>query len=296
MHLEGLRWILDVVDVLLVAFLIYHVFLLVRGTRASQMFLGLAGILALTGLAELAHLSALSWILTSLRTVWLVAFLIIFQPELRRGLSQIGNSWLFRRLIRLEATSHLSEIEDALTNLSRRGLGAILVLERNTGLRGVAETGTVLEATLSAELLETIFTPPSPLHDGAVIVRGNQIVAAGCILPLSQNPNWERSLGTRHRAAVGITEETDALALVVSEENHSISIAEKGNLIRNVDPTSLKGTLSRYAAAATSEEPADGADGDGHGGRREAKPASTASAGAKAASPKPAGTKAEKQA
>jgi diadenylate cyclase len=268
MHLEGFRWILDVVDILLVAFLFYHIFLLVRGTRASQMFLGLAGILALTGLAELAHLSALNWILASLRTVWLVAFLIIFQPELRKALSQIGNSWLFRKLVHLESISHLGEIEDALTNLSRRGLGAIVVLERNTGLRGVAETGTILDAVLSAELLETIFTPPSPLHDGAVIVRGNQIVAAGCILPLSQNPNWERSLGTRHRAAVGLTEETDALCLVVSEETHSISIAEKGNLIRNVDTTSLKGILSRYTLAT----PEESGDGGPMGGGRPAKP------------------------
>ena len=148
----------------------------------------------------------------------------------------------------------MSEIEDAVVNLSRRGLGAIIVLERNTGLRVVAETGTPLDATLSSELIETIFTPPSPLHDGAVIVRGNQIVAAGCILPLSQNPNLERSLGTRHRAAVGLTEETDALCLVVSEETRSISLAERGNLLRNIDPLSLKGILSRYATGAVEEE------------------------------------------
>ena len=130
-----------------------------------------------------------------------------------------------------------------------------MALERNTGLRGIAETGTPLDATLSSELIETIFTPPSPLHDGAVIVRGNQIVAAGCILPLSQNPNFERSLGTRHRAAVGLTEETDALCLVVSEETRAISLAERGNLIRNIDPTELKGILSRYASGEPEQEP-----------------------------------------
>jgi diadenylate cyclase len=258
MHLEEFRWILDVVDILIVAFLFYHVFLLVRGTRAAQMFLGLVGILVLTALAEFARLSALNWLLTSLRTVWVVAFLIIFQPELRKGLSQVGNSWLFRRLVRFEETSRLGEIEDALINLSRKGLGAILVLERNTGLRAFAETGTTLDAALSAELIETIFTPPSPLHDGAVIIRGNQIVAAGCILPLSQNPNWERSLGTRHRAAVGLSEETDALCLIVSEETRSISIAERGNLIRNIDPTSLKGILSRVGAASPEAEAEEG--------------------------------------
>jgi len=167
----------------------------------------------------------------------------------------VGYSGPFRRLFRLHETSHVSEIEDALANLRRRGLGAIIVLERNTGLRGIAETGTPIEATLSSELLETIFTPPSPLHDGAVIVRGNQILAAGCILPLSMNPNFERSLGTRHRAAVGITEETDALCLVASEETRTISLAERGNLIRNIDPTELKGILSRYASGAGPEEP-----------------------------------------
>jgi diadenylate cyclase len=250
----GFRVALDVLDILMVAFLFYHLILLVRGTRAAQMFFGLVTILLLNVLAELAQLSALNWILTSLRTVWVVAFLIIFQPELRKALSLIGNAGPFRRVFRLQETSHVSEIEDAVANLSRRGLGAILVLERNTGLRGVAETGTPLDATLSSELIETIFTPPSPLHDGAVIVRGNQVVAAGCILPLSQNPSLERSLGTRHRAAVGLSEETDALCLVVSEETRNISLAERGNLIRNIDPLSLKGILSRYASGVVEEE------------------------------------------
>ena len=254
MNLHYYRTVLDVLDVLVVAFLFYHVILLVRGTRAAQMFFGLVTILLLNVLAELAQLNALNWILTSLRTVWVVASLIIFQPELRKALSMIGNSGPFRRIFPMAETSHLSEIEDAVVSLSHRGLGAIIVLERNTGLRVVAETGTIIDANLTSELLETIFTPPSPLHDGAVIVHGNHILAAGCILPLSQNPNFERSLGTRHRAAVGLTEETDALCLVVSEETRSISLAERGNLIRNIDPTSLKGILSRYATSGKEEE------------------------------------------
>jgi diadenylate cyclase len=253
MNLHQYRSALDVLDILVVAFLFYHIILLVRGTRAAQMFFGLITIMLLNVLSELVQLNALNWILTSLRTVWVVAFLIIFQPELRKALSMVGNSGPFRRIFRIAETSHLSEIEDAVVSLSRRGLGAIIVLERNTGLRGVSETGTIIDATLSSELIETIFTPPSPLHDGAVIVRGNQILAAGCILPLSQNPNLERSLGTRHRAAVGLTEESDALCLVVSEETRSISLAERGNLIRNIDPNSLKGILSRYAKGAPEE-------------------------------------------
>jgi diadenylate cyclase len=270
MNLHLYRIVLDVVDVLVVAFVFYHIILLVRGTRAAQMLFGLVTILLLNVLAELVQLNALNWILTSLRTVWVVAFLIIFQPELRKALSMIGNIGPFRRIIRVAESSHLSEIEDAVVSLSRRGLGAIIVLERNTGLRAFAETGTILEANLTSELIETIFTPPSPLHDGAVIVHGNQILSAGCILPLTQNPNFERSLGTRHRAAVGLTEETDALCLVVSEETRSISLAERGNLIRNIDPNSLKGILSRYGTEAVEEPesaerpvriPADGSPG-----------------------------------
>lgn len=262
-----LSWIREIADILIVAFLFYHLFLLVRGTRAAQMFLGLVVLLFLSALADLLHLTALNWLLTSLRTVWVVGFLILFQPELRKGLSQIGYTGLFRRLLHLQETSHLSEIEDALAFLSRRGLGAILVIERNDSLRSYAETGTLLEANLSAELLETIFTPPSPLHDGAVIVRGNVIVSAGCILPLSQTPSLDRTLGTRHRAVIGISEETDALAIAVSEETRQISIADGGRMVRNIDPTSLKGILSQFGPGREEreekeereEEPEDGA-------------------------------------
>lgn len=259
--LSSLRWVRDVVDVSIVAILFYHLFLLVRGTRAVQMFLGLIVLLLLSLLAELFQLTALNWLLTSLKTVWVIGFLIIFQPELRKGLSQIGYSKLFHRMLHFEETSRLSEIEDALVFLSRRGVGAILVFERNTSLRPYAETGTVLDAVLSAELLETIFTQPAPLHDGAALIRGNVVVAAGCILPLSQNPALERSLGTRHRAILGISEETDALAIAVSEETRQISIAEGGRLLRNIDPNSLKGILSEFGPGWVvregSEEAAD---------------------------------------
>lgn len=249
-----LAWIREIADVLIVAFLFYHLFLLVRGTRAAQMFLGLVILLVLSALAEVLHLTALNWLLTSLKTVWVVGFLILFQPELRKGLSQIGYTRVFRRLLHLQETSQLSEIEDALAHLARKAQGAILVIERNDSLRSYAETGTLMEANLSAELLETIFTPPSPLHDGAVIVRGNVVVAAGCILPLSQNQNLERSLGTRHRAAIGISEETDALAIAVSEETRQISIADGGKLVRNIDPTSLKGILSQFGPGREERE------------------------------------------
>ena len=251
--LPDIRWALDAIDIVVVSFLIYHLFLLVRGTRAAQMFLGLLAILLLSAAADLLHLSALSWLLASLKTVWVVAFLIIFQPELRRSLSMIGNSKLFRRIFKLQVISNLGEIEDAILNLRRRGIGAILVLERNTGLRGYIETGTLLQSNLSAQLIETIFTPPSPLHDGAVIIRGNEIIAAGCILPLTQSSALDRSLGTRHRAIVGMSEESDALSIAVSEETRQISIAENGRLIRNVDPKELKAVLSQFLSPSERE-------------------------------------------
>ncbi|MCA9727871.1 MAG: diadenylate cyclase CdaA [Candidatus Eisenbacteria bacterium] len=254
MNFQDMRWLLDILDVAIVTFLIYHIFLLVRGTRAAQMFLGLIAILLLSALADLFRLTALNWILASLKTVWVVAFLILFQPELRRGLTMIGHSRLFRRIFRLEEGSHLGEIEDALLNLRKRGLGAIVVLERNTGLRSYIETGTMLESNLSAELLETIFIPPAPLHDGAVIIRGNHVIAAGCILPLSQSMALDRSLGTRHRAILGVSEETDAVAIAVSEETRQIAIAEGGRLIRNVDPTTLKAVLSQFIRAPKERE------------------------------------------
>lgn len=254
MDFRDMRWLLDILDVAIVTFLIYHIFLLVRGTRAAQMFLGLIAILLLSALADLFRLTALNWILASLKTVWVVAFLILFQPELRRGLTMIGHSRLFRRVFRLEEGSHLGEIEDALLNLRKRGLGAIVVLERNTGLRSYIETGTILDSNLSTELLETIFMPPAPLHDGAVIIRGNHIVAAGCILPLSQSMALDRSLGTRHRAILGISEETDAVAIAVSEETRQIAIAEGGRLIRNVDPSTLKAVLAQFIQAPQERE------------------------------------------
>lgn len=267
--LSALHWLREAVDILLVATLFYYLFLLVRGTRAAQMFLGLALLLLISALADFFHLTALEWLMASLRTVWVIGFLILFQPELRRGLSQLGANRRFRGLLRLREGAHLSEIEAAVGRLARRGVGAIIILERSTNLQPFAESGTLLEAHLSAELLETIFTPPSPLHDGAVIVRGNQIVAAGCILPLSQNPMLDRSLGTRHRAILGISEETDAMALAVSEETRQISVAAGGRLVRNVDPNELKAML---AQAAPADEPADDEDDDAADRRAAAVP------------------------
>lgn len=234
------RMLLDVVDVLIVTFILYRVLVLVRGTRAAQMVLGLALIAILSVVAELLDLASLDWLFGSLRTVWVVGFLILFQPELRRGLTHLGQSRLFRGILRVSETASLGEIQKALESMCNKGLGAIIVIERNVGLKSYEETGTRVEAVVTAELIETIFTPPSPLHDGAALIRGNQVVAAGCILPLSQNPMLERALGTRHRAVVGLTEETDAIAIAVSEETRRISVAERGVLHRLASPDELR--------------------------------------------------------
>lgn len=237
------RMLLDIIDVLIVAILCYRVLVLVRGTRAAHMVLGLALLAIVSVLAEVLQLSSLDWLFENLRTVWVIGFLILFQPELRRGLAQLGQRRLFRRIFRVSETASLGEIQRAVESMAQNGRGGILVIERNINLRGYAETGTPMEATLSAELLETIFTPPSPLHDGAAIVRGNQIVAAGCILPLSQNPTLGRTLGTRHLAVIGISEETDAIAIAVSEETRQVSVAERGVLRRLPHPSDLKDYL-----------------------------------------------------
>lgn len=241
LHIE---WLRDAIDILIVAFLFYRLLILVRGTRAAQMFVGLVMIVVLSALAQWLRLSALNWLLTSLRTVWVIAFIVIFQPELRKALGQIGQSRLFNRFVGVEEYGYLAEVQNSVERASRKGLGALIVLERNVGLKNYIETGTRVEATVSAELLETIFTPPSPLHDGAVILRGSQIVAAGCILPLSDNPDLEKTLGTRHRAAVGLSEETDAIIIVVSEETRLISMAEGGHLSRGLEIGDLKSRLS----------------------------------------------------
>ncbi len=247
------RLILEIFDVLIVAYLIYRILLLIRGTRATQMILSLAALAILAVTAEWLQLSSLDWLLSSLKTVWVIGFLILFQPELRKALTQFGQNPLFKQLLRVGEAASLGEVQKALESMSKKGLGGIVVIERNVGLRSYVETGTPIEAVVSAELIETIFTSPSPLHDGAVVIRGNQLVAAGCILPLSQNPSLDRTLGTRHRAIVGLSEETDAIAIAVSEETRRISVAQRGTITRLANPSELRSHLGEMLK---SDEPA----------------------------------------
>jgi diadenylate cyclase len=237
--------LLSVLDIAIVAFIFYRLLLLIRGTRAAQMFFGLAVIAFVALLAEWMRLQALTWIVSSLRTVWVIAFIILFQNELRRALAQIGQARFFHRFTGAKEFAILGEVVRAVEDLRDRKLGAIIVLERMVGLRNYIETGTRLDARVSAELLGTLFTPPSPLHDGAVIISGDQVVASGCILPLSQNPHLAPALGTRHRAALGLAEETDAVVITISEETRNISIAVRGRLHRGLDTSSLRSELSQ---------------------------------------------------
>ena len=232
----------------------YYLFRYIRGTRAAQMFLGLLLILFVSSMAGFLQLDGLNWLISSLKTVWVLAFLIIFQPELRKALAGLGEARLFRSLGRGQEPSALGELVRAAEALAEKRLGALIVVERADNLKTVVETGTLLEAKATVELLVTIFTPPSPLHDGAVVISGNQVQAAGCILPLMQNPRLAHALGTRHRAALGMSDETDAIVVVVSEETGQISIAEGGRLIRAVDPGELRSELGRLLLSEPEKE------------------------------------------
>jgi diadenylate cyclase len=238
-------WLLDVLDIFLVAVLFYRLLILVKGTRSAQMYVGLLVIVLIGLAAREFDLIAVKWIAESLKTVWLIAFVIIFQPELRQALSQFGRTRYFRSFLRGESYGVLGEVLRAVETLAQRRWGALIVIERNVGLRNFVDTGTKLDAKVSAELLVTLFSPGAPLHDGAVVLREDNVVAAACILPLSSNARIAADFGTRHRAALGLSEESDAAVIVVSEENGSISIAFRGHLRSELNEGELRSELSR---------------------------------------------------
>jgi diadenylate cyclase len=248
-------WLLDVLDILLVAILFYRLLILVKGTRSAQMYVGLLVIVLVGIVARELDLIAIRWIVESLKTVWLIAFVILFQPELRHVLALFGRTRYFRSFLRGDNIGFLGETIRAVETLGRRRHGALIVLERNTGLRNFVETGTRLDAKASAELLVTLFSPGSPLHDGAVILREDTVLAASCILPLSTNPRMSEMLGTRHRAALGLSEETDAAVIVVSEQTGGISVAFRGRLKQNLNEGELRSELSRIFRVRSEDEP-----------------------------------------
>ncbi|MBO4884902.1 MAG: diadenylate cyclase CdaA [Clostridia bacterium] len=244
----------NILDVLVVAMAIYYIIKLVRQTRANSVLKGLAVILLLTWISDILELSATNWILRQLINTGVIVLVVLFQPELRRGLEQIGRSNISGGVFNGErkpmSSEHdIQEMIHALTNLSRRKVGALIVIENKTGLNDIIASGTMVDAEISSGLIENIFEPNTPLHDGAVVVRNGRITAAACFLPLSENSSISRELGTRHRAALGISETTDATVLIVSEETGTISMAQEGRLTRYLDAKALSGILTALLAS-----------------------------------------------
>jgi diadenylate cyclase len=239
----------DAVEIGIVAYVLYRVLLLVHGTRAVQMLTGIVVLVVVYGAALVLHFTMIVYLLRLLFTYGALAGVIIFQPELRQALAHLGQSRVTRFLRRLGQSEVADEIVAALERLSQSGIGAIIAVEREMGLGEYVESGSALQAKVSADLLATIFTPYTPLHDGAVVIRGDTVIGAACILPLSQAQITDRSLGTRHRAALGLAEETDAIVLVVSEETSTISVAVDGHLRRSMTLAQIRSLLTGSTAS-----------------------------------------------
>jgi diadenylate cyclase len=230
----------DLLDIAIVSFLIYELLLLIRGTRALQMALGGGFLIALFFVSRWFQLETVNWMIRNLAAYVVFAIIVLFQADIRRALAHFGRAPFFRYLQRASSADEtIEELVVATTTLATRRIGAIIVMERQIGLRNYIEGGIPLDALITYDLLATIFQPGSPLHDGAVIVQGDRIAAAACFLPLSVSPRVSRDLGTRHRAALGLTEENDAIAVVVSEETGSVSLALDGELERGLSADAL---------------------------------------------------------
>jgi diadenylate cyclase len=234
----------DLVEILVVAFLLYRILLVLQRTRARHILLGLVLLVVGYGLARLLDLVLITRLMEYLFQYGAIAALVVFQPELRAALARLGQSRMMRVFQRLEGSRVADEIVDAVERLARARVGAIIAVEQDVGLDEYAETGSPVQARVSAEMIATIFTPYSPLHDGAILISGDVIETAGAILPLTQSSVQDRSLGTRHRAALGLSEETDAVVIVVSEETARVSVAMGGRLERDVEPDRLRQMLT----------------------------------------------------
>jgi diadenylate cyclase len=239
------RW-QDLIDVLIVAYVIYRIALLIRGTRTMQMVLGMVMVGAAFVASQVFGLFTLNWLLNNFLASLFVIVVVIFQSDIRRALTRVGAQSFFGRGAATATAS--DEIATATAWLAARKIGALMVIEQDDALGEVVETGRVVDAKVSPELLETIFMNGSPLHDGAVIIHGDRILAASCLLPLSQNPNVALALGTRHRAAIGMSEDSDAVVLVVSEEDGTISMAQGAVLNRGLEPGQVLAMLRKLPA------------------------------------------------
>ena len=238
----------SILDILAVSYIFYKSYMLIKETRAEQLLKGIIFLIILIPISKLLNLEVLSWILSNTITIGVLSFIIIFQPEIRRALEHIGRSaFNERHLTEDEHTMEkiINEIITAVDNLSKTKTGALIVIERATRLGETISTGVKIDAIVSSQLLENIFVVNTPLHDGATIIRSDRIISAGCFLPLTTNKNVDKSLGTRHRSAIGISENSDAIVVVVSEETGTISLAVNGSLTRNYDKDKLRDILFR---------------------------------------------------
>lgn len=236
----------DVFDILIVAGLCYTLYSFVKGTRAVQVLQGLVLLLVLSFVAQKLDFVTTSWILSISWIIWVLAFIILFQPELRRALTRLGQHKFlsfFQEALEEEA---IDELVKAARILSARRSGALIVIEKQVGLKSYVETGVGIDSRVASELISTIFMSKGSLHDGALIIQNKRIAAAGCILPLTENPDVKRIHGTRHRAALGLSEESDAIIVVVSEETGAISLVQHGNMANGLDPETLKEMLTLY--------------------------------------------------
>ncbi|HSR53945.1 MAG TPA: diadenylate cyclase CdaA [Acidobacteriota bacterium] len=268
--LARMGWV-DVLDILVATFLIYQVLLLIRGTRGWQMSLGAAALLLFYYLTRALNMQTVGLFLDYFITYFIFALIVIFQSEIRLGLIQLGRGSFLKRFFENPVPLRYDEVVLAATTLSSQRIGGLVVIEREIGLKNYIESGIRLDAALTYDLLVTIFNPKSPLHDGAVIISGDRISAAGCFLPLTLDPYLSKELGTRHRAAIGISRETDALAVVISEETGKISLVVDREMTRGLDGPRLLKLLKRHLDPAGKEGSGESAEGGSTSGRKSKK-------------------------
>jgi len=241
--LRQFRW-QDILDILIVSLLLYRLLLFIKGTKAVQMLIGVGVLMAAAAVSSYTGLYTMDWILQSFWAQIVIALIVLFQPEIRRALARMGETPFFQSFTSAEELKSLEEIVKATIALANRKIGALIVIERDTSLNEFVEIGTALDAKVTREILLSIFHPSSPIHDGAVVIKGNRIVAAGCFLPIMLSSEVDKTLGTRHRAGLGLTEETDAVAIIISEETGGISMAVGGKLETHLDMETLRDILT----------------------------------------------------